>query len=167
MHVRWTHSFLPSSFFLLLPPPFNLHLIIMYFASIALTLVLSLSGVVYGAPMPRDTNPPQVCTGTNGSGTCTNLNFAPTDSNGNPKDSSPSCTNVSNAKSLVMDVSDDCETFPFSDCVFINPANPDDIGVVNEVFSDEPEAGDLSSIPQIASISCSRIDGLVNGLFPQ
>ncbi|KAJ6532405.1 hypothetical protein B0H19DRAFT_1241825 [Mycena capillaripes] len=141
----------------------------MYFASIALTLVLSLSGAVYGAPMnsKRDstsTVPPQVCTGTNGSGTCTNLNFAPTDSNGVPKDNSPDCTNVSGAKSLVMDVSDDCETFPFPNCQFING---DDIEVVHEIFSDEPEAGDLSSVGTIASISCSRIDGLVNGLFPQ
>ncbi|KAJ7910761.1 hypothetical protein B0H13DRAFT_2660846 [Mycena leptocephala] len=140
----------------------------MYFASIALTFVLSLSGVVYGAPAEgQHYAPPQVCTGTNGSGTCTNLNFAAADSNGVPKDNSPFCTNVSNAKSLIMDVSDDCETFPFADCQFINPADNTDIGVVHELFSDEPEAGDLSSVGTIASISCTRIDGLVNGLFPQ
>jgi hypothetical protein len=40
------------------------------------------------------------------------LNFAPADSNGVPKDNSSSGTNVSNAKSLIMDVSDDCEIFP-------------------------------------------------------
>ncbi|KAJ7193637.1 hypothetical protein GGX14DRAFT_477719 [Mycena pura] len=140
----------------------------MYFASIALTFVLSLSGAVYGAPMTRaNTTPPQVCTGTNGSGTCTNLNFVATDSNGNPKDNSPDCTNVSNAKSLIMDVSDDCETFPFADCQFIDPADNTDIQVVHEIFSDEPEAGDLTSVGTVASISCSRVDGLVNGLFPQ
>ncbi|KAK7062313.1 hypothetical protein R3P38DRAFT_3167306 [Favolaschia claudopus] len=139
----------------------------MYFASIAFTLVLSLSGVVYGAPTAKQTKPPQVCTGVNGSGTCTNLNFAPTDSNGVAKDNSPDCTNVSNAKSLVMDVSDDCETFPFANCEFIDPNDKSNILVVHEVFSDEPQAGDLSSVGTVKSISCSRIDGLVNGLFPQ
>ncbi|KAK7028608.1 hypothetical protein R3P38DRAFT_2937425 [Favolaschia claudopus] len=142
----------------------------MYFASIAITLVLSVSGAVYGAPTAKrdstSTVPPQVCTGTNGSGTCTNLNFSAADSNGTPKDKTvQDCTNVSNAKSMVMDVSDDCETFPFADCQFINPADNSDIGVVSEFFSDD--SGDLSSAGTIKSISCTRIDGLVNGLFPQ
>jgi hypothetical protein len=58
-------------------------------------------------------------------------------------------------------------THSFADCQFINPADNTDIQVVHEIFSDEPEAGDLSSVGTIASISCTRIDGLVNGLFPQ
>ncbi|KAK7053619.1 hypothetical protein R3P38DRAFT_2851276, partial [Favolaschia claudopus] len=125
----------------------------MYFASIALTLVLSVSGAVYGAPAKR-AGPPQVCTGTNGSGTCTPLNFQTTDSNFKAKDNNPDCTNVSGAASMVMDISDVCDTFPFADCDFING---DDIGVVSEFFSDT--SADITD-RAIASISCSRVDGL-------
>jgi hypothetical protein len=57
--------------------------------------------------------------------------------------------------------------FRFKDCDFINPANPDDIRGVSEIFSNDAEARDLSSFGRLASISCTRIDGLVNGFFPQ
>ncbi|KAK7039846.1 hypothetical protein R3P38DRAFT_2614458 [Favolaschia claudopus] len=139
----------------------------MYFASIAVTLALSVSGVVYGAPtMKRDstsTIAPKACTGLNGTGTCVDLNFSPTDSNGVRKDKNRAeCTNVSDPKSMVLDEADVCNTFPFADCDFING---DDVRVVSEFFISTQ--GDLTSAGPIKSISCTRVDGLVDGLFPQ
>ncbi|KAJ7489040.1 hypothetical protein FB451DRAFT_1552951 [Mycena latifolia] len=119
-------------------------------ASIAFTVVLSLSGIaVRSAPVvARDDFVPTACTGPNGTGTCTALKVA--------DDTPSSCTNVSNVRSLVLNVDNDCVSFPFADCDFGD-------SFATEHFSDD--SSDLSIA--IQSISCSAVPGLVNGLFPQ
>ncbi|KAJ6598147.1 hypothetical protein DFH09DRAFT_53571 [Mycena vulgaris] len=133
-------------------------LITMFFsASIAFTFFLSLSGVaVHSAPIVAREFVPQACTGPNGTGTCTPLNVAPSNPPPLPAINPAACTNVSNVRSLVLNVDDDCVSFPFPNC---------DIGdsFATEHFSDD--SGDLTIA--IQSISCEAFPGLVNGLFPQ
>ncbi|KAJ7917093.1 hypothetical protein B0H13DRAFT_2322702 [Mycena leptocephala] len=127
-------------------------------ASIAFTFFISLSGIAHGAPVTlrAATVDLQVCDGTNGSGTCTPLNFVLGNSEGVSNDAA-SCTNVSNAKSLIMDLEDDCTLFEFDDC---------NVGssFAREIFQSDDVTNNLP--PTVKSISCQRVDGLVNGLFP-
>ncbi|KAJ6632318.1 hypothetical protein B0H10DRAFT_1976937 [Mycena sp. CBHHK59/15] len=127
-------------------------------ASIAFTLLLSLSGIaVHGAPVVSREVVPQACTGTNGSGICLPLNVAPDNTSGNgPAINPAACTNVANSvRSLILNVDNDCVGFPNPDCELGD-------GVAQEIFSDA--SGDLPA--GLLSFSCSQIDGLVNGLFP-
>ncbi|KAJ7131430.1 hypothetical protein C8R44DRAFT_871923 [Mycena epipterygia] len=126
-------------------------------ASIAFTFVLSLPGIaVHSAPIAARDFVPQACTGTNGSGTCTPLNVASPNPTG-PAINPAACTNVSNVGSLVLNVDNDCVSFPNPDCSIGD-------SFATEHFSDD--SGDLTGI-QIQSISCEADPGTVNGLFPQ
>ncbi|KAJ7176897.1 hypothetical protein C8R46DRAFT_1030149 [Mycena filopes] len=128
-------------------------------ASIALTFVLSLSGIaVRSAPIAaRADFVPQACSGPNGSGTCVDLNVAPRNQ---PTDAA-ACTNVDSPVSLVMNVDNDCVSFPNADCNL--DFEKGDFAV--EHFSSDDNINSLA--PGIKSISCQAFDGLVNGLFPQ
>ncbi|KAJ7724322.1 hypothetical protein DFH07DRAFT_855034 [Mycena maculata] len=129
-------------------------------ASIAFTFVLTLSGMpVHSAPVVARDFVPQACTGTNGSGTCTPLNVASPNTSG-PANNPAACTNVSGIQSLVLNVDNDCVTFPLPDCT-LDFSDPN--SVATEVFSDGQ--GDLTQV--IQSVSCQAVPGLVNGLFPQ
>ncbi|KAJ7283295.1 hypothetical protein C8J57DRAFT_1217752 [Mycena rebaudengoi] len=123
-------------------------------ASIAFTFLLSLSAAVNGAPLSKKAVVPQVCTGSKGSGVCTPLNV----SEGNPS----ACTNVvGEVKSLILNPDDVCVSTQNLDCTIVAPDGG--ISVAVEHFSDDKD--DLE--PGVRSISCSRFEGLVNGLFPQ
>ncbi|KAJ7293952.1 hypothetical protein C8J57DRAFT_1491301 [Mycena rebaudengoi] len=122
-------------------------------ASIAFTLLLSFTGAVQGAPLTTRRGPPPVkaCTGINGTGDCTILNVSVNDGNG-------LCTNVSNPKSLVMNIDNVCASFPNPNCDFTG-------GFVREFFPST--SGEFPNDGEIRSFSCSQTDGLVDGLFPQ
>ncbi|KAJ7264368.1 hypothetical protein C8J57DRAFT_1718746 [Mycena rebaudengoi] len=124
-------------------------------ASIAFTLLLSFTGVVQGAPLAttRAPNPPPIkaCTGINGTGDCTILNVSINNGSG-------VCTNVSNAKSLVLNIDNSCVSFPKPNCDF-------DVtqGGVAQFFP-----SDSSELPDgILSFECNQLDGIVDGLFPE
>ncbi|KAJ7489028.1 hypothetical protein FB451DRAFT_1223527 [Mycena latifolia] len=127
-------------------------------ASIAFTFVLSLSGIaVRSAPVAQRADfVPQACTGPSGTGTCTPLNVASPQPPPLPAINPAACTNVSNVRSLVLNVDNDCVSFPFPDCSIGD-------SFATEHFSDDSD--DLT-IP-IQSISCEADPGTVNGLFPQ
>ncbi|KAJ6612864.1 hypothetical protein B0H10DRAFT_274975 [Mycena sp. CBHHK59/15] len=80
----------------------------LFSASIAFTFVLSLSGIaVHSAPIVHKRDLVQACTGPNGSGECVVLNVAAQDAS-----LAAGCTNVSGISSLIMNVDDDCVSFP-------------------------------------------------------
>ncbi|KAJ7721615.1 hypothetical protein B0H16DRAFT_1602295 [Mycena metata] len=128
-------------------------------ASIALTFVLSLSGIaVHSAPVKiaaRADFVPKACSGPNGTGTCVELGVTIGDGRG-------TCTNVDSPVSLVLNVDNDCVSTQNPDCA-LDFNNPNDVAV--EHFSDDADINNLA--PGIKSISCQAIPGLVNGLFPQ
>ncbi|KAJ7687734.1 hypothetical protein B0H17DRAFT_1332350 [Mycena rosella] len=158
------HSLSSFPFFTPSHHPF-LNLIIMFFsASIAFTFVLSLSGIaVHSAPVAQRADfVPTACTGPNGTGTCTPLNVASPQPPPLPAINPAACTNVSNVRSLVLNVDNDCVSFPTPDCT-LDFSDPNSFAT--EHFSDDSDVGDLT-IP-IASISCEADPGTVNGLFPQ
>ncbi|KAJ7023726.1 hypothetical protein C8F04DRAFT_1401500 [Mycena alexandri] len=128
-------------------------------ASIALTFVLSLSGIaVRSAPVKiaaRADFVPKACSGPNGTGTCVELGVTIGDGRG-------TCTNVDSSVSLVLNVDNDCVSTQNADCT-LDFTNPSDVAV--EHFSDDADINNLP--PGIKSISCQAIPGLVNGLFPQ
>ncbi|KAJ7892232.1 hypothetical protein B0H13DRAFT_2024483 [Mycena leptocephala] len=128
-------------------------------ASIALSLVLSFSGIaVHSAPVKlavRADVVPQACSGPNGTGTCTPLNVTLGDGLG-------ACTNVDTPQSLVLNVDNDCVSFKNADCT-LDFSDPNDFAV--EHFSDDADVNNLSVV--VKSLSCQAIPGLVNGLFPQ
>ncbi|KAJ6561897.1 hypothetical protein B0H19DRAFT_1142962 [Mycena capillaripes] len=132
----------------------------MFFAA-SIAFFLSVSGIAQGAPtVKRDgTVPLQVCTGVSGTGSCTPLNFVFGNSEGVSNDPA-SCTNVSGAHSLIMDISDDCTLLMFPNCVV--GLGVDDIA--REIFQSDDITNDLPG--NVQSISCQRVPGLVNGLFP-
>ncbi|KAJ7100841.1 hypothetical protein B0H15DRAFT_796526 [Mycena belliarum] len=123
-------------------------------ASIAITFVLSLSGIaVRSAPLAaREDFVPQACTGTKGSGTCTPIKVGDV--------TADACTNVSNVRSLKMNVDNDCVSFPLPNCTF---DFADSNSFASEHFSNDSD--DLSATT-IQSITCQAVPGLVNGLFP-
>ncbi|KAJ6609517.1 hypothetical protein B0H10DRAFT_2063756 [Mycena sp. CBHHK59/15] len=123
-------------------------------ASIALTFVLSLSGIaVHSAPVVARDFVPQACTGPNGTGTCTPLNVASPNTSG-PAINSAACTNVSNPRSFVLNEDNDCASFPLPDCQIGQ-------GFATEHFSDDSD--DLPA--GIQSVSCEADPGFVNGLL--
>ncbi|KAJ7028821.1 hypothetical protein C8F04DRAFT_1237309 [Mycena alexandri] len=138
-------------------------MVIMFFsASIALTFVLSLSGIaVHSAPIKmaaRADFVPKACSGPNGTGTCVDLNVASPNPTG-PAINPAACTNVNSPVSLVMNVDNDCVSFKNADC-HIDFTNPDDFAT--EHFSNDPDINSLA--PGILSISCEADPGDVNGL---
>ncbi|KAJ7677706.1 hypothetical protein DFH06DRAFT_1465619 [Mycena polygramma] len=128
-------------------------------ASIALTFVLSLSGIaVHSAPIAaRQDFVPQACSGPNGTGTCTDLNVASPNTSG-PAINPAACTNVDGPQSLVLNEDNDCVSFLNADCT-IDFTNPNDFAV--EHFSDD--SGTIRA--GIKSISCEADPGFVNGLL--
>ncbi|KAJ7283297.1 hypothetical protein C8J57DRAFT_1709728 [Mycena rebaudengoi] len=124
-------------------------------ASIAFTLLLSLSATVSSAPLSNRAVVAQVCSGSKGTGACTPLNIG---------DNSPAdCTEIAGvATSLILNVDNSCVSFQNPGCSIVAPDGSVNT-VAREHFSDD--AGDLE--PGVRSISCSVTPGLVNGLFPQ
>ncbi|KAJ7922666.1 hypothetical protein B0H13DRAFT_2267411 [Mycena leptocephala] len=131
-------------------------------ASIALTFVLSFSGIaVHSAPVAiaaREDFVPQACSGPNLTGTCTPLNVASSNPTG-PAINPAACTNVSNPKSLKLNVDNDCVSFPLPDCQIDFESG----GFATEHFSDDQDINNLQTA--IASISCEADPGFVNGLL--
>ncbi|KAJ7161178.1 hypothetical protein C8R46DRAFT_1194484 [Mycena filopes] len=131
-------------------------------ASIALTFVLSLSGIaVHSAPIKiaaRADFVPQACSGPNGSGTCVDLNVAQPNETG-PAINPAACTNVDSPVSLVLNVDNDCVSFPNADCQ-LDFENGD---FATEHFSNDDDINSLA--PGIKSISCEADPGFVNGLL--
>ncbi|KAJ7182915.1 hypothetical protein C8R43DRAFT_16795 [Mycena crocata] len=125
-------------------------------ASIAFTFVLSLSGIaVHSAPIAaREDFVPQACTGVKGSGTCTPLNVASPQPPPLPAINPAACTNVSNVRSLVLNLDNDCVSFPLPNCQIGD-------GFATEHFSNDSD--DLA--PGIQSISCEADPGFENGLL--
>ncbi|KAJ7790751.1 hypothetical protein B0H14DRAFT_3161261 [Mycena olivaceomarginata] len=87
----------------------------MFSASIAFTFFLSLSGIALSAPMAETraatVQQIQACSGVNGTGNCTPINFAPGVNEG---DFDPAgCTNITDidVKSFIMDVEDVCTLY--------------------------------------------------------
>ncbi|KAJ7138827.1 hypothetical protein C8R46DRAFT_1136312 [Mycena filopes] len=130
-------------------------------ASIALTFVLSLAGVaVHSAPIQiaaRADFVPKACSGPNGSGTCVNLNLAQPNLTGAAANAA-ACTNVDSPVSLVLNIDNDCVSFPNADCKldFVNHE------FATEHFSNDDDINNLA--PGIKSISCQADPGFVNGI---
>ncbi|KAJ6541252.1 hypothetical protein DFH09DRAFT_1089534 [Mycena vulgaris] len=114
----------------------------MFFAaSIALTFVLSLSGIaVNSAPLAVREIVPQACTGPKGTGTCI------------PIKGNAECTNTPGIQSLVLNTDNDCVTFPFPNCDF-DSANP-----AREQFAD-----DSDNLVGVQSVECSADPAFRNG----
>ncbi|KAJ7664565.1 hypothetical protein DFH06DRAFT_1295754 [Mycena polygramma] len=128
------------------------------FASIALTVVLSLAAVRSAPVAIRADFVPQACSGTNGSGTCVDIATAPVGQHVN----AAGCTNVDSPKSLKLNIDNDCVSFTNKDCVVDFASGTD---FATEHFSDDADINDLTS--NIQSIQCETDPGTVNGLFPQ
>ncbi|KAJ6461394.1 hypothetical protein C8R45DRAFT_1220782 [Mycena sanguinolenta] len=118
----------------------------MFFA-LAITSFLSLSGVVHGTPLKRadPSNGPLQCTGTNGSGSCTPLNFIDLATGGNN-----GCTVITAPIGSVLTIeSDNCLGFQAANC------SADGHGDVFRI--DESDENDLTD-KTIGSIFCQRND---------
>ncbi|KAJ7869742.1 hypothetical protein B0H14DRAFT_273216 [Mycena olivaceomarginata] len=116
----------------------------MFFA-VVITSFLSLSGAVYGTPLKRadPTNGPLQCTDTNGSGSCTPLNFidlATGTTNG--------CTVITAPVGSVLKIRSD-------NCLGFQDANCDGQGNVFRI--DDSDKNDLTD-KTIGSIFCQRND---------
>ncbi|KAJ6496844.1 hypothetical protein DFH09DRAFT_340764 [Mycena vulgaris] len=118
----------------------------MFFA-LAIASFLSLSGVVYGSPLKRadPSNGPLQCTGTNGSGSCTPLNFIDLATGG-----TNGCTVITAPfGSALTVISDSCLGFQDVNC------GADGQGDVFRI--DESDENDLTD-RTIGSIFCQRND---------
>ncbi|KAJ7763300.1 hypothetical protein B0H16DRAFT_1804290 [Mycena metata] len=115
-------------------------------ASIALTFILSLSGIaVRSAPVKNTARAdfvPKACSGPNGTGTCVELGVTQGLGRG-------TCTNVEDPASLILNEDNDCVSLPHPDC-FLDFNNPSDIAV--EHFSTDKDINNLA--PGIKSLSC-------------
>ncbi|KAJ7127314.1 hypothetical protein C8R43DRAFT_700643 [Mycena crocata] len=122
-------------------------------ASIAFTLVLSLSGIaVRSAPVTRQIVP-LGCTGPNGTGTCSPLNVASPNPPPLPAINPAACTHLpAGVRSLVLNPDNSCVTFSDLNC---------QSGPVEHYSND---SADLPA-GTFRSVSCEEDPGFVNGLL--
>ncbi|KAJ7035489.1 hypothetical protein C8F04DRAFT_1394838 [Mycena alexandri] len=108
-------------------------------ASIALTLVLSISGIaVHSAPViPRQTNEPQACSDFNGQGLCFPIPIGP----------GGECIAVSNIKSLILPNGAECFTYGSTDC---SPIDGSGVG-------DLPGSGNIFDFNGTKSVECFTV----------